>query len=168
MKCSPGNAALLEGVYNGPAKWQKGRMKCPACDSNLHSMTVGKLTVDVCKGGCGGIWFDNFELTKVDEPDEFEGEALLHIERDDRLLVDYERRRNCPKCENIVMMRHYYSERRQVEVDTCPNCAGVWLDPGELAIIRKEGSEGADRQLAARNYFGRLFRQDFLKARPRP
>ena len=141
-------------------------MKCPACDSNLTTLAVGKLTVDVCKGGCGGIWFDNYELKKVDEPDEFEGEQLLHIERDDHLLVDYERRRNCPKCHDIVMMRHYFSSRRQVEVDTCPNCGGVWLDPGELAMIRKECSEPTARQAAAQNYFGKLFRQDFLKARP--
>ncbi len=24
-------------------------------------MVAGGVTVDVCKGGCGGIWFDNFE-----------------------------------------------------------------------------------------------------------
>jgi hypothetical protein len=23
------------------------------------------------------------------------------------------------------MMRHYFSDRRQVEVDTCPHCGGV-------------------------------------------
>jgi len=26
--------------------------------------------VDVCQNGCGGIWFDNFELEKVDEKHE--------------------------------------------------------------------------------------------------
>jgi Zn-finger nucleic acid-binding protein len=35
-------------------------MKCPACKNVLQEMTVDNVTVDICKGGCGGIWFDNF------------------------------------------------------------------------------------------------------------
>jgi uncharacterized protein len=155
------------GVYKAAAKWHNKRMTCPACDSNLSPLTVGKLTVDVCKGGCGGIWFDNFELQKVDEPEEFEGEALLHIERDDHLLVDYERRRKCPKCDNIVMMRHYFSERREVQVDTCPNCGGVWLDPGELAMIRNECKERKDRKEAVNGYLNNLFRHESFRAQRR-
>ena len=56
-------------------------MKCPVCSNLLEAMTAGDVTVDVCKGGCGGIWFDNFELKKFDEPCESAGEALLDIER---------------------------------------------------------------------------------------
>jgi len=43
-------------------------MNCPACGNILEQMTVGDVTVDVCQRGCGGIWFDNFELEKFDEP----------------------------------------------------------------------------------------------------
>lgn len=142
-------------------------MKCPACGHTLAPITVSQLTVDVCRGGCGGIWFDNFELKKVDEPHEFEGEALLHIERDDHRLVDYERRRTCPKCDNILMMRHYFSDRRQVEVDECPNCGGIWLDAGELAAIRQECHEKKAREFATKKYFGKLFGQEFIRARAR-
>ncbi len=42
-------------------------MKCPACGNALTEKTVDPITLDVCQGGCGGIWFDNFELQKVDE-----------------------------------------------------------------------------------------------------
>jgi uncharacterized protein len=45
-------------------------------------MTVGSVTVDACRGGCGGLWFDRYELMKVDEADESAGEELLDIERD--------------------------------------------------------------------------------------
>jgi Zn-finger nucleic acid-binding protein len=138
-------------------------MKCPACDNELTEVTIGKVTVDVCHGGCGGIWFDNFELKRVDV--EREGELLLHVERDDHQLVDYERRRHCPRCTQVVMMRHYFSERRQVEIDTCPNCGGVWLDAGELAVIRQECSNKEDRQAAAQKYFSQVFNQDFLRRR---
>ena len=39
-------------------------MNCPACGNVLKEMTVSDISVDVCQGGCGGIWFDNFELKK--------------------------------------------------------------------------------------------------------
>ena len=80
-------------------------MECPACSNSLQQMTVGDVTVDVCKGGCGGIWFDNFELKKFDEPHESAGQTLLDIERDQTMVLDYEKRLNCPKCKDAVMMR---------------------------------------------------------------
>ncbi|MCI0748675.1 MAG: zf-TFIIB domain-containing protein [Verrucomicrobia subdivision 3 bacterium] len=140
-------------------------MKCPACDFSLVPITVGKLTVDVCQGGCGGIWFDNFELKKVDDPADFEGAALLHIPIDERRVVDYERRRKCPKCPDLVMMRHFFSERREVEVDHCPGCGGIWLDAGELAAIRKENATEAAKENAAKAYLGRFLSQPFARSR---
>jgi uncharacterized protein len=129
----------------------------------LTQLTVGKLTVDVCQGGCGGIWFDNFELKKVDDPEEFEGASLLHVAKDPGVVVEFERRRNCPKCPNIVMMRHYFSEQRKVEVDVCPNCNGVWLDAGELEVIRKENATAAARENAAKAYLGKFLSQPFVR-----
>ena len=46
--------------------------------------------------------------------------------------------RHCPKCGDIVLMRHYYSKKRGVVVDECPSCGGFWLDAGELEQIRSE------------------------------
>ncbi|RKZ31105.1 hypothetical protein DRQ33_07330, partial [bacterium] len=45
-------------------------MKCPACGKELTRMKTGEIIVDVCKGGCGGIWFDKWELDRVDEKHE--------------------------------------------------------------------------------------------------
>ena len=106
-------------------------------------MQVGSLMVDVCHGGCGGIWFDAFELPRVDEDAEAAGEALLHVERDHRIVVDFKRKRDCPRCAGIKLHRHFFSAKRRVEVDQCPNCGGYWLDAGELAQIRQERSQTA-------------------------
>ena len=65
-------------------------MKCPACDNTLTEINISDILVDICKGGCGGIWFDNFELEKFDEKHEHAGEALLDIERDKNITIDYE------------------------------------------------------------------------------
>jgi len=121
-------------------------MKCPACFNELSQLQVGSLVVDVCQGGCGGIWFDAFELQRVDEEEETAGEQLLHIDRDPQVKVDSTRKRECPKCAGVKLQRHYFSARRRVEVDECPNCAGYWLDAGELAQIRAEKSQTAQEQ----------------------
>jgi hypothetical protein len=112
-------------------------MKCPACYNELTEIQVGPVLVDVCQGGCGGVWFDGFELQKVDETSEA-GEPLLHTQRDERVVVDPARKRSCPRCPGIKLSRHFFSPKRQVEVDECPNCGGYWLDAGELERIRGE------------------------------
>jgi Zn-finger nucleic acid-binding protein len=118
-------------------------MKCPACFNELTQMQVGTLVVDVCHGSCGGIWFDAFELQRVDEEDEAGGEPLLHIERHPNVKVDAVRKRDCPRCPDVKLHRHFFSAKRRVEVDQCPNCGGYWLDAGELAQIRAELTDTA-------------------------
>jgi Zn-finger nucleic acid-binding protein len=120
-------------------------------------MTTGDITVDICKGGCGGIWFDRFELAKVDEPHESAGEALLDIEKNDKIIVEHSKRRRCPKCNAIIMMRHFHSVNQRVEVDECPGCAGYWLDVGELSAIRSEFKTEEERRRAAEEYFAEIF-----------
>src|SRR2546425_4366458 len=128
-----------------------GSMKCPACFNELKSLQVGNLVVDACQGGCGGIWFDAFELQRVDEEQEEAGERLVNIQCDERIRVDPTRKRECPRCEGIKLQRHFFSAKRRVEVDQCPNCGGYWLDAGELAQIRAERSETAKTQAAQKS-----------------
>lgn len=123
-------------------------MICPACDHALTAMRVGGLTVDVCQGGCGGIWFDAFELRQVDEPHEAAGEPLLGVARDATIHVDPARKRDCPRCFRVKLKRRFFSPRRQVEVDECPGCGGIWLDAGELGKIREEKAQaGAEEKI---------------------
>lgn len=131
-------------------------MKCPACGNELAEMKAGEITVNACVGGCGGIWFDRFEIGKVDLPSESAGEALLHIERNPRIKVDPSQRRKCPRCA-VIMMQHFFDVKRLVSVDECPQCAGIWLDAGELATIRSEFSTEEERRQAAGKYFDDIF-----------
>ena len=132
-------------------------MKCPSCEGPLQEMTVGDVVVDVCQGGCGGIWFDNYEIQKFDESHEAAGEQLLDIEQDESLVIDRTRRRKCPKCTHLVMMRHFFSVKKEVEVDECPGCGGFWLDAGELAKIRSLFQTEEERHQAAHDYFTEVF-----------
>ena len=132
-------------------------MKFPACSNTLKQLTVDDITVDVCSGGCGGIWFDNFEIKKFDEPHEAVGQVLLDVERDESLLVDHTKRVKCPKCDGVVMMRHFFSVKKQVTVDECPGCGGFWMDAGELGKIRTLFKTEQERNQAAHEYFDEVF-----------
>jgi uncharacterized protein len=129
-------------------------MNCPACLHPFSARAAGGVTVDVCDGGCGGIWFDHFELQKVDEVAETAGEALLDVRRDPALQVDPAKRYLCPSCTDaVVMMRHFWSVKRAVTIDECPECSGTFLDAGELGRIRAEFPTETARHAAADAYF---------------
>ena len=159
-------------------------MKCPACDNTLTPLAVGEITVDVCQGGCGGIWFDSVETKKVFEPLKFEGAALTHIERNKPLdsevkveratlrqierdpsrEVNQERPRRCPRCSNVVLKRGFFRDKREIEVDQCPRCRGVWLDAGELTLIREANKSAEAKENAAKTYLSKFVAQFFERS----
>ncbi len=141
-------------------------MICPACSTRLTEEKVGDVVVDVCKLGCGGIWFDNWELDKLDEPHEHAGEMLLDVEVAPGIVVDHSKRRQCPRCNGVTMMRHFFSVKREVVVvDECAACAGIWLDVGELKRIRSQYNTEEERERAAREYFDEVFGEELARIR---
>lgn len=132
-------------------------MRCPACMNNLTQVKAGEITVDVCHNGCGGIWFDNFELKKVDEQHEKAGDALLNIPRNPNARVDTSLKRECPRCEGVKMKKHLFDLVSKVEVDSCGVCGGVWLDAGELGAIRGAVTNEAERKAVADRIFSEKF-----------
>jgi len=55
------------------------------------------------------------------------------------------------------MMRHFFSVKREVELDECPGCGGMWLDAGELGKIRSLYGSEEERRQAAKEYFDDVF-----------
>ncbi|MGV3774544.1 MAG: zf-TFIIB domain-containing protein [Verrucomicrobiales bacterium] len=110
-------------------------MKCPSCKGNLREKTASGMTIDICYGGCGGIWFDRDELERIDA----RGAAALHtIWRDPNHPVNLSEPRPCPRCPSQVLDRRWFSELKTVQIDTCPSCCGIWLDEGEFSAVHKE------------------------------
>jgi Zn-finger nucleic acid-binding protein len=132
-------------------------VKCPACGNAMTEVKVQDIKVDVCQGGCGGMWFDWFELKKVDEPHEALGEDLMRAERDGSVKVFEDGKRFCPRCDGMPMLKHFASVKREVNVDECPNCAGFFLDHGELNTIRDQFATEEERSEAAQAVFADLF-----------
>lgn len=135
-------------------------MKCPACGNQMEEVTVDGVSVDVCRRGCGGTWFDRFELQKMDEAHEQAGERLLETEVYGDLEVDLSKRRKCPSCSNMVLMRHFFTPKREIEVDECPGCAGIWVDRSELRKIRDQFATEEERDRAAQQYIEETFSED--------
>jgi len=139
-------------------------MICPTCNGSLSKINIEGIELDVCKDGCGGIWFDRFELHKMDEPHEFTDENLVDLlAAESNVDPDKTKRLNCPKCKDVVMMRNFFSVKREIEVDHCPKCAGYWLDEGELFHIRKQFKTEEERKQAAMDYFGVIFDDELAK-----
>jgi len=128
-------------------------MYCPACGNELTNVNISNTTVDICKGGCGGIWFDNYELEYFDEAHEGEGEQLLDFDKNENISIDHTKQHDCPKCKDTIMMRHFFTVKHEVEVDECAKCGGIWLDSGELGHIRQQYHTEDARNKAASEYF---------------
>lgn len=132
-------------------------INCPVCSRPLDQVAVGRVIVDVCHQGCGGIWFDHFELQKFDEHHEGEGKMLSQaVERHPEISRDPKQRLRCPRCQNMVLRQHFFSVKQQVEVDSCPGCGGYWLDFGELDLIRSEFATARARDEAAKKFLEEL------------
>lgn len=130
--------------------YDPGNMKCPRCGRELTQIRLGRAEVDACQGGCGGIWFDAFELEKLDEPDESAGHLLDDMRVDISALdgIDLDGRVNCPRCEGVTLMRQSYPHDQRIMIDKCGVCGGVWLDFGELFEIRRSNRNTPESKAA--------------------
>lgn len=110
-------------------------MKCPACKNPLLQKGAGEITLDVCLGGCGGIWFDAAELDRVSARAATTLHSIWQIPRSNVQLTEPCR---CPRCPELVLERKWFSDAQGVEIDQCTKCGGIWLDAGEFSRIYEE------------------------------
>ncbi len=55
----------------------------------------------------------------------------------------------CPACDETLTM----TERQGIEIDSCPQCRGVWLDRGELdKILEREAAISTRRSEHGNGY----------------
>jgi len=113
------------------------KVLCPGCSNALSRIMVGDIVLDVCQGGCAGIWFDYKEINRIKD---FQGETdiLFHLKKNPDLKLNLNISRLCPYCNNVELERQTYNE---IEIDVCPACNGIWLDAGEIReFIKDSGS----------------------------
>lgn len=113
-------------------------MNCPRCKKPMVAQTIRDIrfsvNVDYCES-CGGRWFDNGELTRMEKTVE---PALIEIRKIPDSLDQLEML-ECPSCSNHPRLQKMAHEKdKHVIIDFCPVCNGIWLDKGELEAIQKE------------------------------
>lgn len=60
--------------------------------------------------------------------------TLERLEKERKARQKNERHCLSPACDDVAMERVTVDS---VEIDKCPNCGGMWLDPGELDLLLK-------------------------------
>jgi Zn-finger nucleic acid-binding protein len=61
--------------------------------------------------------------------------------------------RLCPKCEIDLL----FVQRASVEINSCPQCRGIWLDRAEVDKLLKRSLENDPRLSGLRRYRGFVF-----------
>ena len=114
-------------------------MQCPACGKDMKKVYISHAScnIDICVNGCGGIFFDNRELKKIDENSENIDEIINELSGKTFSKVDESTTRICPCCGG-QMVKNYSSILQNIQVDECNICGGKFLDNGELFKIREE------------------------------
>jgi len=114
-------------------------MECPGCGKTfLHPVTTDGVKVDACYD-CTGMWTSRTDLNKL-----VVGEIRLGKPKGTN-------DRSCPR-DGERLDRVFLSgeevERKDVELDQCAACEGIWFDGGELEAVGdiqsrlKEKTEG--------------------------
>ena len=132
-------------------------MKCIRCEEEMKIVKNGSIEIDVCMDGCGGMWFDPFELKKMNEKHEVGPDFMREVGKARRKLVDKKPRLKCPK-DDATMLRHFHSVLKEVEIDQCSNCYGHWLDGGEFQKIINQFSDEKERLQVTQEFFEKLKR----------
>lgn len=115
-------------------------LNCPACSHLLEQQHHGQIMIQICSTGCGGMWIRQSDLeTLTLTPRLVE---RIHQSSSGILVIQEPRARICPDCQ-IPLEAWLVHGSESVEIDTCPQCSGIWLDQGELQRIVLLQSQGA-------------------------
>jgi len=107
-------------------------MKCPACKSPLREKDADGMTVDMCYGGCGGIWFDAKEIEHLTA----RAAASLHsIWQAPVGKLNLAEPRRCPRCEEQLLERKWFSDAQKVEL----------VESEEKSAVQRKKEAAADR-----------------------
>lgn len=145
----------------------KANLDCPKCIGKLQKQKVEEIELDVCFV-CEGIWFDAEELEAVIKADskDFKYIDVGRESLDGKeaiaagLLLDKEKGK-CPICnDGTELVKTVYKGKKNINVDLCPKGHGIWLDGGEIQMIRKRGLAKLHDLLES---FGDLFKYAFSR-----
>lgn len=106
--------------------------KCPCCeDIVLQHVEMHGQELDVCHK-CNGIWFDDSELSEaIRHKNEIKDEYCIKQGFGEKLE---QHSYYCHQC-NVPMQQFHLLKDYHIEVDSCPQCNGIWVDGDEVSVV---------------------------------
>ncbi len=136
-------------------------LKCPRDGAELQTERYKDIEVERCPE-CNGRWLENDELGQI--------EATVGDEEQRRGTLEYAKRESsllCLVCGKQMVAFNYRAYN--LELDTCAEQHGYWLDAGEEGRVRdvmEERVRGLERSASAeeawRNFVRRMGRRSFF------
>lgn len=127
-------------------------LKCPRDETELVQEYHHEIEVDHCPT-CNGRWLDHHELDQLEStiaPDEGQRRATIQYAKRPSEL-------KCPVC--AEPMRAFNYRAYNLEIDTCHDGHGFWLDAGEEGQVRdimEERVRGLERSASAEESWGKF------------
>jgi len=122
-------------------------MDCPKCLGKLNKVEIKfheiadmpsqkgalitTLEVDQCFV-CNGVWFDTGELEKyIEKKLTIVDSPVIDLD----IMLDLDKKiAKCPRC-NIEMVKKPAPLDKNITIDFCEKCRGIWLDSAEIDRI---------------------------------
>jgi Zn-finger nucleic acid-binding protein len=101
-------------------------LRCPDDGHLLGANDKGRVKFATCRH-CDGLWFSREAIHS-----RFRAK-LPEVTRSKRKKGPPKSGRRCPQCASKLASE----DVEGVEIDVCPQCGGVWLDPGEYDAARR-------------------------------
>ncbi len=105
---------------------------CPVCNTRLNQASLAGMAVLYCTK-CHGELIPMAGLEPLVDELRIRGGGMTAVQPGAD-AHDLQRRISCPQCRK-PMDAHYYAGPGNVVLDSCEDCALIWLDRGELAHI---------------------------------
>ena len=164
------------GLFFGQSKGAPAHRNppvCPSCQSALERLVGGK-GCHRCPG-CGGLWVTDDFLALALEASQEQIEAILGGRTGSHTFARSPQQRECPGCAK-AMDNYPFGYQSGIWVDGCSQGHGVWLDAGELSLIRdyqarqKGPMSAQDRAKMAAAFLdgASTARRNILDAMPQP
>src|SRR6185295_9504392 len=122
-------------IPNGRSDKTEDPLLCPGCGSLLKQVSAeanyGRfLLLDQC-AGCGGIWFDTWELYYLKNE---EANRLDPVDREKLLTLSSFKKGpdQCPRCEVDLEPFQDPVLPKDARIERCSKCNGLWLNRGDL------------------------------------
>lgn len=124
------------GLFFGNSKGPPARRVppvCPSCDVQLHRVEGGRGCHRCTR--CAGLWVTDEFLALAMQASEARIVGILGGQTGGHTFSKSPERRDCPGCTR-PMENYPFGYQSGIWVDGCPDGHGVWLDAGELKLIR--------------------------------